>query len=188
VRIGWAAIVVGLALGGCAGPPLVLYTLGVPGQAGTPPSLRPGAPVVMVGRIGVPDALDSQDILVRDGAILRRSSTGRWASRLSVAATDLVTTRLAARLPGALVTDQPQAAAVSYRVDVNVSRLDISRDGVGVLDANWTVVPGDPAQRVVRNRTEVRAQGSAASDAGVAALTSELFGKFGDTFDVGVIR
>ena len=42
------------------------------------------AMVIEIRRVIVPDYLDLQDILVRDGSRLERSPRGRWASRFSV--------------------------------------------------------------------------------------------------------
>ena len=153
---------------GCAGPPLTVYTL----QA--PPARMAGLPAIMgvvaVARVAVPDAVDSQDILVRQGAVLRRSATGRWATRLSLGVTDLMTARLAARYPDALVTDQPQAGAVTARVDINIDTLDVAADGSAVLSANWTIIPADPKRRVTHDRARIVLAGSAADDAAVVVL------------------
>ncbi len=45
--------------------------------------------------------------------------------------------------PDALVTDQPQTEAPSYRILINISRLDVTSDGVATLEADWQIVPRD---------------------------------------------
>ena len=96
-----------LLLASCATPPLTLYTLGAPPIAADTAPLGRRPVVIAVARVTVPDELDTEDIVVRDGSTLRRSTRGRWASRLSLGITDRLTERLAERRPDALVTDRP---------------------------------------------------------------------------------
>jgi uncharacterized lipoprotein YmbA len=175
------------AVGGCAGPPLQLYTLAsfaVDGAADGAVPLTATPQVIEVARVSIPDTIDSEDILVRDGATLHRSSKGRWASRLSIGITDLVTSRLAAKLPDTLVTDQPQAGPVSARLMINISRLDVSSSGAAMLSADWTIVPADPATPLRRDRTSVREQGAVTNDQDVVALIRDLVGKLSDAITV----
>ena len=169
-------------LSACAGPPLALYTLQVP-QAGTA-RLPAMTRIVAVTRVSTPDALDSQDILVRQGAILRRSATARWATRLSLGITDLITARLAARYPDALVTDQPQASGVTARLNIDISALDVGSDGTAVLTANWTLIPTDQARPVTRDRARIVQPGSVASDAAVVALIGQVVGLLADRIEL----
>jgi uncharacterized lipoprotein YmbA len=114
--------------------------------------------VITLSRVTIPDSLDSTDIVVRDGAILRRSATSRWASRLSIGITDLLTAQLAARLPDALVTDQPQASPVSARLMVDISQFDITTAGHAILTANWTIIPADTARPIAHGRGQPQRQ------------------------------
>ena len=95
---------------------------------------------------------------------MHRSHPGRWASRLSLGITDRLTDRLGARWPDALVTDQPQTEAATCRLLINISRLDVNAAGIAELDANWTIVPRDPAQPVLRDRVRLGAEGPVATD------------------------
>jgi uncharacterized protein len=114
----------------CGPPPLTLYTLDVPAVAWDAEPLGRKVTVIEVRRAAIPDYLDTQDIMVRDGSTLRRSPQGRWASRFSVGATHFLTGRLAQRRPDALITDQPQAESPSYRILLTISRLDVTTSGV----------------------------------------------------------
>lgn len=172
---GALAMVVALALAACAGPPLRLYTLSDPAAMASSGKLRPGAPVIEVDRLVLPDYLDTQDILVRRGNVLQRSDEARWAGRLSLLATSLLSARLATRAPGALVTDQWKGTAPDYRITVHVARLDITSTGRASLDAWWQILPRDHALPVVRNRTRIRITGPVATDRGVVDLETELF-------------
>jgi uncharacterized lipoprotein YmbA len=172
----------------CAGPPLKLYTLNVPSPVAEAPPLGQGAVVIQIVRVTVPDELDSQDIVYRDGDILHRSQVGRWASRLSLGITDRLTERLAARRPDALVTDQPPAAAPAYRVMINISRLDVTGAGTAALDADWTIVPRDAAKPVLRDRVRLTASGPVATDQDVVALVGGLLDRLAAAINLAGLR
>ncbi len=170
----------GLLLAGCAGPPLTLYTLGGPAIGSGAGAAGPTARVVEIPRVTLPDYLDSQDILVRRGNVLQRSSQGRWASRLSLGVTGLITTRLAARYPAVLVTNQPQLETPSARVWINISRLDVTSDGVATVEADWEVVPRRGAVPIHRERARFVATGPAATDQEVVTLAEAVLNRLAD--------
>src|SRR4051794_10039815 len=118
--LGRIAILGCLVLATCGAPPLTLYTLGTPATAKDTHPLDRAPIVIAVARVTIPDELDTEDMVVRDGNTLRRSRLGRWASRLSLGITDRLTGRLAERYPRALVTDRPLTETPSYRVLINI--------------------------------------------------------------------
>ncbi|MFT8643926.1 PqiC family protein [Gluconacetobacter dulcium] len=161
----------------CASPPVRFYTLGAPAIAtGAVPvgSVTPTTPVVTVARVTLPDYLDGQDLIARDGNRIERSATGRWASRLSLGATDLITARLAESRTDLFVTDQPQVLPATWRLAVNISRLDIAHDGTASLVADWSIVPHDERQPLLHQRASLTRQGPAATDDQVATLTQAI--------------
>jgi uncharacterized protein len=188
-----AASAVMLAFVGCAAaPPLRLYTLSqgptsndtsmsATAVTSAPPQ---GAPVLEVARVTLPDYLDSRDLVIREGNSLHRSSTGRWASRLSLAATELLTTQLAARRTDAWVTDQPQSRAPGYRLRVHVSQLDITSTGTGTLSADWEAIPLNLSGEILRGKTRFTLNGSVATDQDVARFERELFVRLAGEIDV----
>nr|WP_294547322.1 PqiC family protein [uncultured Rhodopila sp.] len=177
-----------LLLASCAGPPLTVYTLNVPVSAVDTGPLGTRAVVIQIVRVAVPDELDSQDIVYRNGDILHRSQVGRWASRLSLGVTDRLTERLAARRPDALVTDQPRADAATYRVLINISRLDVTASGTAVLEADWTIVPRDAAKPVLRDRVRLTASGPVATDQDVVTLVGGLLDRLAAAIDLAGLR
>jgi uncharacterized lipoprotein YmbA len=181
------AAAMALLLAACAGPPLTLYTLAPPAPSPQAPLASP-AVVIQVARVTVPDALDSQDLLVRSGNTLNRSATGRWATRLSVAITDLLTARLAQILPAALVTDQPQAETPTYRLSVHISRFDIAAPGTASVAADWLILPRDPALPPRRGRVAFTETGRVATDQDVVALTQRCSERVADAIDVAELR
>jgi uncharacterized lipoprotein YmbA len=171
-------------LASCATPPLTLYTLGAPPSASDAAPLGRRPVVIAVARVTLPDQLDTEDILVRDGSTLRRSTRGRWASRLSLGITDRLTERLAQRRPDALVTDRPLTDTPSVRLLVNIGRLDVTTAGVATLDADWIIVPRDAAARTVRDRGHFTASGPVATDQDVVALLGVVLDQLAAAIDI----
>lgn len=169
------AILTALAVGACAAPPLRLYTLSDAPATAPHGELPPGAPVIEVDPLTLPDYLDTVDILLRKGNVLERSSGARWASRLSILATGLLTSQLATRAPDALVTDQWKGTAPDYRILVQVTSLDVTSAGVASLNAYWQIIPRDRQLQIVRDRTQIRVTGPVATDQEVVDLETELF-------------
>jgi uncharacterized lipoprotein YmbA len=145
--------------------------------------LNSRALVIEIRRVVVPDSLDTQDILVRDGSTLQRSSHGRWASRLSLGITRYLTGLLAARRPGALVTDQPQPEAPNDRIFLTISTFDVTSAGVATLEADWTIVPRNSTQPTRRQRARFTAAGPVATDQDVVVLMQTVLTQLADTMD-----
>jgi uncharacterized lipoprotein YmbA len=164
----------------CASPPLNLYTLEPPDTVArvTPSAGR--VKVVEIRRAAVPDFLDNQDILVRRGSTLVRSSQGRWASRLSLGATHFVAGQLARRRPDILITDQPQIEPPDYQVFLTISTLDVTAGGSATMEADWLIVPRNTAQPSQRKRGAFTATGSTATDQGVVSLNTALLQQLAD--------
>jgi uncharacterized lipoprotein YmbA len=171
-------------LASCGAPPLTLYTLNVPSAATEAAPLGTKPLVIEIPRVTVPDEIDSQDIVYRNGDILHRSSQGRWASRLSLGITARLAERLAARRPDALVTERAQTEAPTYRVLVNIDRLDITAAGTATLAADWIIVPHDVKQPLRRDRVRVDEVGSVAKDQDVVTLVGRLVDALAAAIDV----
>ena len=173
-------IVAALLFAGCASPSLKLYTLR---EAAVSEDTRPlphGAAVIEVDRLILPNDVDSEDILLRDGDVVERSPTGRWVSRFSLLTTDLVTARLAMRVPDALVTDQWSGETPDYRVMIHVARLDVVDNGRASMDADWQISPCHSG-RLIRGRAQISLAGSTATDQDVVGLETALFERLADT-------
>lgn len=172
----------------CASPPLSVYTL-QPSDAPVERASFSGRTLTIeIRRVVIPDYLDSQDILVRNGNTLQRSSHGRWASRLSIEVTRYLTGILAARRPNALVTDQPPIATPNERIFITISDLDVTSAGLATLDANWTTVPRSPAQPIRRQRARFTATGPVNTDQDVVVLTQAVLTRLADAIDIAHLR
>jgi uncharacterized lipoprotein YmbA len=130
-----------LCLAACsAGPPLRTYVLTPPLQ--TTPTPMPALPVgrIVIARVRVPDYLDTNDIVLRDGNNqVKASATGRWAERLSHGLTRALADDLGAHVESdEVLLDASNAAP--RRVLVDVSALDLWPDGNCTLAATWAIV------------------------------------------------
>jgi uncharacterized protein len=179
---------VSLLIASCASPPLALYTLAPPDRSSQAAALARRAMVIEIRRVAIPDYLDTQDILVRDGSTLQRSAHGRWATRLSLGVTRYLTGLLALRHPEALVTDQPQIETPDARILVTISTLDVTSAGVATLEADWTLVPRDPARPTRRQRARFVANGSVATDQDVVNLMQAVLTQLADAIVIGRLR
>jgi uncharacterized lipoprotein YmbA len=172
----------------CASPPLTLYTLGVPSAASDAAPLGGKPLVIEVRRVTIPDYLDTEDILVRDGNTLVRSSQGRWGTRVSLGVTNFLTGKLAQRRPDALVTDETPIAPPNYRLFINISTLDVIGSGTVTLDADWELVPRDPALPLRRERGRFTSTGPVATDQDVVTLTVAVLQQLANAIDVTSLR
>ncbi len=130
--------------------------------------------VVEVSRVRIPDDFDTEDILVHDGNILRRSKTGRWAGRLSLEITSRIAHDLAARYPGALITDVRQLTSPADRLLISITQLDVTAQGHAGLVADWQIVPENSEATILRVRAHFSLSGPVATDQDVVTLESEL--------------
>ena len=183
-RLMACTVLTALSLAACAAPPLRLYTLAQSPVSADARPLPRRAAVVEVDRLVLPDVLDSDDIVLTDGDVVKRSRTGRWASRLSLLATDLVTSRLAMRAPDTLVTDQWPAREPDYRVMIHIARLDVTSKGRALLDAEWEIHSRNSARRTLRGRVQVELSGPDASDRDIASLDTALFERLADAIEL----
>ncbi|KXV50478.1 hypothetical protein AD944_04990, partial [Acetobacter tropicalis] len=155
-RLAFTALTACALLSACASPPLRLYTLGMPSdQEVRQPHLSSRATTIQISRVVIPDYLDSQDMVLRNGEEIVRSPKSRWATRLSLGMTDLITNEIANSHPNELITDQPLVDVATLRVQVNISRFDVDANGQAVLDANWAVLPQDPNKPLIRDRAHL---------------------------------
>jgi uncharacterized lipoprotein YmbA len=176
------AMLLAAALAGCAASPVRLYTLGTGQVRGTPSG--PAAVVIVIAHVRIPDELDSEDLLVRSGAVLRRSPNGHWATRLSTEVTDRITDDLAARRPDALVTSAMPSQTPDWRVVITLSRLDVSADGHATLAADWVIVPRDPARPLGHDRAVIALDGPVATDLDVVRLEGALVDRLSGVIEV----
>jgi uncharacterized protein len=177
-----------LLMTSCASPPLSLYTLKPADAPAVTVPFSGRTPVIEIRRVVIPDYLDTQDILVRNGNILQRSAHGRWASRLSIEVTRYLTGLLATRRPNALITDQLPVSTPNDRIFITISNLDVTSAGLATLEADWTIEPQNPTQSIRRQRVRITANGPVSTDQDVVILMQAVLTQLADAIDIAHLR
>ena len=178
-----------LIIAACASSPAPrLYVLTAPlGPTSTPTAATATATATAGIRIqllpvSIPDYLDNEEILVRQGEHeLRASSTGQWGERLSEGVTHALGASLKARLPGYVIDTGRTIDLGAQQITVIVDTLDCWSDGRCSLGAHWHLREpgGEPGQAEGRATfvTKVSPSGDAADAAvisGLAAAVAQL--------------
>jgi uncharacterized lipoprotein YmbA len=176
VLLGAASLVLGAC--GSSGPPPALYVLGAAPAAATTTAPQVGLPVVEVKPVGVPDYLDTTDLLIRhDSGQVVPSQVGRWGERLSAGVTRALAAALAARLPRMAVTATPPVERPARQVLVDVETFEARADGEVVLVARWSVTDGAARETLAAERVSLAGLVAGTGDpAVVAAMTRESEG------------
>jgi len=172
-----------LLVAGCVSFPMPrTYVLGAPLDTSSPATGSTPLNRIQLTSVSVPDYLDSEDILVRQGAHeLHTSTTGQWGERLSAGLTHALSADLATHLPGYLVETGPPMDAMAWQLSVKVDSLDSWSDGHCVLSVQWTLrraIGGAvqlDGQAVLVGKAEASAiAGDAAVISGIAATVAQL--------------
>ena len=87
-----------------------------------------------------------------------------------------------------LVTDQPQPEAPNDRIFLTISTFDVTSAGMATLEADWTIVPRNPAQPTRRQRARFTATGPVATDQDVVALMQTVLTQLADAMDIAKLR
>lgn len=133
-----------LALAGlaaCANTPRdSFYTLMPPLSDSRPSASVAAADTLVVGPVGVPDAVDRPQLLVRFGDTLNVLEQNRWVQspRLEIGAA--LAEYLGRRLGVQVITSQQVAVTGSgYRIGIEVLRFDSEPGKAASLDAMWAI-------------------------------------------------
>lgn len=71
---------------------------------------------------------------------------------------------------------------------VNIGWLDGTEEGAAVQEADWQIVPGNPAVPARRDWASMRATGPVATDRDVVALVGAVLGQPADRIDVAALQ
>lgn len=133
-------IAAALALAGCgSSPPVRHYTLGA---VAAPTAAQADAPSIVVGPIGLPEAIDRLQIVRRiDGTRSEPADGHRWAGSLKAEMGRRLATALASERGLARVVAVPQSSIVrpDYTLPIDVLRFDAEGFERVTLDAVWTL-------------------------------------------------
>jgi uncharacterized lipoprotein YmbA len=165
-----------LVLSGCsAGPTPRTFVLDAPLGGAALAADPAGGPAVQVQTVLLPDYLDTEDILLREGAHgLAASPSGRWGERLSAGMTHALSAALVTRLPQLRVEPARPTDRLARQVLVDVDAFDVARDGRCELSASWTILPVDAGAAAVRRRAVFTTAAISAAPAGDAAVVAAM--------------
>jgi uncharacterized lipoprotein YmbA len=174
---------VGLLLAGCdvisqqnAAPTLfVLKAEGGGVVSPALPGLRPAA--IAVAPTILPEFLDRGELVQRDGANQLRPIDGqRWAERLGVGITRVVSENLQTFLPRELVTATPGRGRQQFdlEVGVDVARFALNENGVTEIAGRWTVLDPDSGKVLATQRFDLKRPAAAAYDGQISAMNGNL--------------
>ena len=184
----FAAAALGLAACSLPGPPPAQYVLDpVPAATATTVS-QTALPIVEVGRVQLPDYLDTTDILERRGNQLVPSETGRWGERLSIGMTHALVISLASRLPGMMVTGTTPAGRPALQVLVDVGAFESRPEGQVVLVARWVVADGVSRRTIAAQQTSLVDAVAGSGDSAVVAAMSHLVEELAGQLAAGLQR
>jgi uncharacterized lipoprotein YmbA len=172
---------VALSATGCFGtsPPSKFYVLS-PSTAGNSavPSTGPeGTLGIMPTRVA--DYLDRPQIVTFAGEnSVSLDEYNRWAEPLGAGVTRVLSTELAALLPGWRAIPQPLDPVVPLRARlvVSISALGWNERGEARLEATWAILSAAGDQALYRGRAILRREGAGSSVASGVAVTSALVG------------
>ena len=183
------AIVAAIALTVLAGcgesPPTRLYLLSAERSQEGSPRYAAANVVIGVETVELSKHLDRPQIVRRSGNhTISPAEFHRWAEPLADHLTRTVADNLSAELgtEAVYVLPRRRTPALSYRVEIEVQRLDADPEGRVTLDARWRLYHGrDDAPQTIRRSQVTLAAAAAESDSGppefepvVAAMSEAL--------------
>ena len=166
-------------------PPTRFYTLNsVPAEV---PRQHEVGPPVKVDAVHVPALLDRESIVRGEsGNQLVISGQDRWGGDFGEMARRVLTQDLRARLPAeSVIPAEAPAPANARGLVVDILSFSPAASGEVVLDADWTVLQGEPAQPVIRRAAHLEAP-AATSAADEVATMSRLLGQLADQIASGI--
>lgn len=166
-----------------------LYMLGTAPAPVVGAAPQAGLQVVEVKPVGVPDYLDTTDLLVRHGGSqMVPSPTGRWGERLSAGVTRALAAGLAARLPRMAVTATPPVERQARQVLVDIESFEARADGKTVLVARWTITDGGARQTLASERVSLTERMAGTGDAAVVAAMTGVTEQLADRIAAALER
>ncbi len=138
-----AAPIVAAALAltaGCTSTPARFHTLDAASTPATTATAadRPGAPVLAVGPVTVPELVDRPQLVLRGpGSRVTILESQRWAEPLADGVTRVIVRSLAEAMPDAVVMPASTVLAAAWRLQVDVTALDVDA-GRATVELAWS--------------------------------------------------
>jgi uncharacterized protein len=168
------ALLLGLALCSCAGPPKQEYVLGPPTEHTATLAAATATAPIQLERVQLPDYLDNRDIVSRSGNRVVSSETGRWAERLSIGIGRALAASLESRLGRPVVTSDQSINVPIERILIDVVEFEATAEHHVVLAVRWTITDSDGANASQPHQaTFVHPVAAAGGDAAIVSAMSD---------------
>lgn len=166
-------------LTGCKSPQTYFYTLSSTVDPMAAAEIPVHSPVAVgIGPVSVAGYVDRPEIIIRDNAhAVELQDYRQWAEPLVNGLPAVLTRNIAALLPADHVDSYPQTTPtpLAFRVQVEITRFDLSRSGEATLTARWQIFDAGTGRFVLSRTSTMKEQAAdAAADAGVGALSRTL--------------
>jgi len=173
-----AIVLAGLVSACSTSPPAQFYTL----TSESPGADQPIAPTpfvfsISVGPVGLPEAVNRPQFVVRDGPNRVVVLEGhRWAEPLKSGIAEAVAGNLSRDLGGARVTPMTQSAAMNAQFDVSldVQRFDLIVGDAAVIDVVWTIKSRNGDAEPMAGHSNVRESAQTSGDAYDALVAAQV--------------
>ncbi|MBV8092244.1 MAG: membrane integrity-associated transporter subunit PqiC [Acetobacteraceae bacterium] len=182
----WAPVLLFVGLAACRSPPTHFYLLDA-----TPSSQRwtaSGKPIE-INHIVIPAVLDRNSLVVRSGPNeLKVSDADRWAAPLDDMTQRVLAADLRDRLPPSLILQpgDPTPSSGARQLTVVIRQFMGDTAGVVRLNADWSLVAGQPSQPVQRRSEAITVQARSAEAPDLVAAMSQAVGQLADRIGAAV--
>ncbi len=150
-KLAWGTLVLIVAQGCGTTPPTRLYVLEktpVAEVVSLPSGMR-----IALGPIMLPDYLERQQIVIRDGGQLRLSGYDRWGEPLQRGVSLTLTEQLSAATGSEILPFMwPGGSGDAWRIPLEIIRFEAQTPGRVLLEARWTLMSPEGAETGRRHR------------------------------------
>jgi uncharacterized lipoprotein YmbA len=151
IKLACGAAALIIACGCSSTPPTRLYVLET-----TPVSPLYSLPAdlrLTLGPVMMPEYLERQQIVVRDGGRLRMSGYDRWGEPLGRGVTSILTEQLSAATGSEILPFMwPGGTAEDWRIPLEIIRFEAQAPGRVLLEARWVLMSPDGEETGSRHR------------------------------------
>lgn len=156
IKLACGAAALIIACGCSSTPPTRLYVLEK--TPVTPLYSLPSELRLTLGPVMMPEYLERQQIVVRDGGRLRMSGYDRWSEPLGRGVTSVLTEQLSAATDSEILPFMwPGGTAGDWRIPVEIIRFEAQTPGRVLLEARWVLMSPDGDETGSRHRASYEA-------------------------------
>jgi uncharacterized lipoprotein YmbA len=190
LRIGHCCLLLGFLLTACGSSPKTHFHTLVAVPPATTADATAGGPMLQVGQVGLPSALDRLSLVTRGpGTRVDVSDQDRWVAPLNELIRRALTLDLRARLGDSRVLAPGDAAPNNVRiVALNIQEFSSGASGMLVLDTDWTIGGGQSGRNLHTDHTHLEIKAASPSPDDMASAMSRALGQLADRIASAVAR